>query len=122
MQAKAIAKARPVLTVFGYCYISHGVEVVTWGDEGVPDDVVKVEILVIDGVAVELDFTTPELRFERAKNKFCEPSLDDDSQAAGRGEIPARLVRLAPGSVDLMVLRLSAMAIFLVIQLLGQAP
>ncbi|GAB1319688.1 Putative rhamnogalacturonate lyase C [Madurella fahalii] len=69
VQARAIARARPVLTVFGHYHISHGVELVTWGDESAaPDDsIVKVETLVKDGAPAHLDFTSPELRFERGR-------------------------------------------------------
>ncbi|KAK3385623.1 Metallo-dependent phosphatase-like protein [Podospora didyma] len=68
VQAQAIARARPVLTVFGHYHISHGVEVVTW-DEAGPDGKAteKVETLVKDGAPAHLDFTTPELRFERGE-------------------------------------------------------
>jgi hypothetical protein len=61
VQAKATAKARPVLAVFGHYHISHGVELVTWKKEADGED--KVDTLVRDGAPCLLDFTTPESRF-----------------------------------------------------------
>jgi hypothetical protein len=63
--AEAVARARPVLSVFGHYHISHGVELVTWHDE--TDEVAKAEKLVSDGAPAHLDFTKPDLRFERGR-------------------------------------------------------
>jgi len=62
VQATAIARARPVLTVFGHYHVSHGVEVVTWGEGE------RSETLVSDGEQVAvLDFTAEGRRFERGE-------------------------------------------------------
>lgn len=75
VQARAVATARPVLTVFGHYHISHGVEVVTWAPPDDPDAggkvpeerIVAVETLVRDGAPAHLDFTSPELRFDKGR-------------------------------------------------------
>jgi calcineurin-like phosphoesterase family protein len=65
VQANAIAKARPVLTVFGHFHISHGAEIVTWATDG--EGVGEAEPLVKSGEAALLDFTTPDRVFAKGE-------------------------------------------------------
>ncbi|KAI9163843.1 putative rhamnogalacturonate lyase C [Paramyrothecium foliicola] len=65
VQASAVAKARPVLAVFGHFHISHGAEIVTWKTDS--NEVEKTDQLVKDGEAALLDFTTPESKFEKGE-------------------------------------------------------
>ncbi|KAG9254533.1 Metallo-dependent phosphatase-like protein [Emericellopsis atlantica] len=65
VQARAVARARPVLAVFGHFHSSHGVEVVTW-KPGV-DEAARTDSLVKDGAPCLLDFTTGDARFDRGE-------------------------------------------------------
>ncbi|KEY63905.1 hypothetical protein S7711_10215 [Stachybotrys chartarum IBT 7711] len=65
IQAQAVAKARPVLAVFGHFHISHGVELVTWKQEGEGEE--KTEVLVKDGSPCLLDFMQEDRRFRKGE-------------------------------------------------------
>lgn len=79
--ARAVARARPVLHVFGHYHDGRGVELVTWGAEGDgemggegaaegknPADGVEVELLADNTLGpCYLDFTGPERRFRRGE-------------------------------------------------------
>lgn len=79
-QARCVARARPVLAVFGHYHISHGVELVSWreGREGAEEEgagrgdatpamLDGVEVLVRDGKPCHLDFTKSENIFRRGE-------------------------------------------------------
>jgi hypothetical protein len=65
VEAEAVAKAKPVLVVFGHYHISHGAEVVAW--ERGSTRVAEVTQLARDGQACRLDFTADHMRFERGE-------------------------------------------------------
>jgi hypothetical protein len=65
VQANAVARARPVLAVFGHFHISHGAEIVTWAKG--TEEIEKAEPLVKNGEATRLDFTTPDKIFQRGE-------------------------------------------------------